>query len=102
MTDRRLKLHEILCSILGSRNVYFQPPESVKMKYPAIVYDLRDYSDRHANNKKYSSKRRYVVTIIDANPDTIIPEKLSELEYASFSRSFTSSDLNHYSYYLYY
>ena len=31
--DRRLKLHEELCDILGSRNVYFQPPETVKMKY---------------------------------------------------------------------
>ena len=35
----RYELHEFLCEILGSRNVYFQPPESVKMKYPAIVYE---------------------------------------------------------------
>jgi len=37
MPDRRLKLHEILCGILNTRNAYFQPPESVKMNYPAIV-----------------------------------------------------------------
>ena len=41
-TERRLELHEILCTILGSRNVYFQPPESIKMNYPAIVYGLDD------------------------------------------------------------
>ena len=39
----RYELHEFLCEILGSRNVYFQPPESVKMKYPAIVYERTDF-----------------------------------------------------------
>ena len=38
MLNDRLALHELLCEKLGSRNVYFQPPESIKMKYPAIVY----------------------------------------------------------------
>ena len=36
----RLDLHECLCKILNSNNVYFQPPENVRMNYPAIVYSL--------------------------------------------------------------
>ena len=36
--DRRLQLHEELCSVLGSRNVYFQPPETIKLTYPCIIY----------------------------------------------------------------
>ena len=36
--DRRNDLQKLLVEVLGSKNVYFQPPESVKMKYPAIVY----------------------------------------------------------------
>ncbi len=31
-----------LVSLLGSDNVYFQPPPTVKMQYPCIVYK-RDY-----------------------------------------------------------
>jgi hypothetical protein len=54
----RLALHEIRCEILDSRNVYFQPPASVKMKYPAIVYGLEDIQNRFANDGVYSSKRQ--------------------------------------------
>lgn len=48
MIDRRIKFHGLLCEILscpieGERcRCYFQPPESVKMSYPAIVYSLDD------------------------------------------------------------
>ena len=38
MAKTREELHELLVSVLGSRNVYFQPPESIRMQYPAIVY----------------------------------------------------------------
>ena len=49
----RYELHEFLCEILGSRNVYFQPPESVKMKYPAIVYERTEIKNRFANDAVY-------------------------------------------------
>ena len=34
----RLELHRILNDIPGVRGVYYQPPESLKLKYPAIIY----------------------------------------------------------------
>ena len=36
----RIELQLKLEEILGSRHVYFQPPASIKMTYPAIVYEL--------------------------------------------------------------
>ena len=57
----RLNLQTFLEKILESRNVYFQPPESVKMKYPAIVYALDDIENVHADNGVYSSHRHYSV-----------------------------------------
>ena len=36
--ERRLELHEALCEVLGSRNVYFQPPDNVTMRYPCFVF----------------------------------------------------------------
>ena len=60
----RLNLQTFLEKILESRNVYFQPPESVKMKYPAIVYALDDIENVHADNGVYSSHRHYSVTLL--------------------------------------
>ena len=39
---RRLELQNLLANLLGTNNVYFQPPPTVQMEYPAIVYH-RDY-----------------------------------------------------------
>ena len=48
--ERRIQLHEKLCSILGSRNVYYDPPENVKMQFDCIVYSLRQVNQVYANN----------------------------------------------------
>lgn len=91
----RLELHEILCSLLGSRNVYFQPPESVKMSYPAIIYELDDINNSFADDVVYLSKKRYKVTVIDKNPDSLIVWKLAALTTSAFCGHYTSENLNH-------
>ena len=98
----RIKLHELLCDVLGSRNVYFQPPESVKMKYPAIVYGLEDIENTFANDGVYLSKRKYLVTVIDEDPDSEIVVKISQLPTCRFNRHFESDNLNHDVFTLYY
>lgn len=98
----RLNLHEELCEILGSRNVYFQPPASIRMKYPAIVYKRTQLNTRHANDKLYLSKTGYQVTIIDENPDSEIVEKMMEFPMCSFNTHFTSDGLNHDVFTIYY
>ena len=92
----RLELHEELCSILGSRNVYFQPPESVKLAYPCIVYYRSGVDKRNANNRVYAKTNRYEITVIDKNPDIEIADKLMDhFPMCSFDRRFTSDNLNH-------
>lgn len=91
----RLELQALLEGILGSRNVYFQPPESVNMKYPAIVYNLEDIENNFANNRVYLSQRKYSVTVIDEDPDSMIVGKVAALPACRFNRSFTSDNLNH-------
>lgn len=95
MADRRLQLHEKLCDILGSRNVYFQPPESIQMKYPAIVYSLDDIRIARADDSAYRSTRRYSVTLIDADPDSAVIEKLAALPMCQFNRDYKTDNLNH-------
>lgn len=101
-TERRLELHEILCTIFGSRNVYFQPPESIKMNYPAIVYGLDDIDNQYANDGVYLSHRRYSVTVIDKNPDSEIVGKVSALPNCKFNRPYQKDNLNHYVFTLFY
>jgi len=91
----RLELHEILCEILGSRNVYYQPPESVKMRYPAIVYSRDNIMNTFANNAVYTQKRSYQIIVIDKDPDSEIVERVSRLPMCSFNRHFKSDNLNH-------
>ncbi len=96
MAKPRDELNEILVSALGTRNVYFQPPESFKLKYPCIIYELSRIEADEANNKAYIVNKRYTVTTIDEDCDTELPEKLlSELEYCSHDRRFVSDNLYH-------
>lgn len=102
MTDRRLDLHEMLCNILGSRNVYFQPPPSLKMKYDAIRYKLDDIDVEHADDTRYILRKRYKVTLISKDADTELQYKLLELPYCSFESSYPADNLNHWVYTLYF
>ena len=98
----RLELHEELKKILGSSNLYFQPPETSKMIYPCIVYELSRIRTMHANDKSYLHTKRYTVTVIDPDPDSTIHEKLLEFPYSSFDRFYTYDNLNHWVYTLYF
>lgn len=91
----RLELQALLESILGTRNVYFQPPSGYMMKYPAIVYSRDGRDVIHADNKPYRHMKRYLVTIIDTTPDSLIPDKVAELPLCTFDRFYTAGNLNH-------
>lgn len=100
---RRLQLHEKFCTILGSRNVYFQPPESLKIKYPAIIYKVADRNDIRADDKKYRNFIRYEVSFISRDPDSVIPETfMSEFIYCSHNATFTTDNLHHDVFTIYY
>lgn len=102
MTNRRPELHRKLCEFLGSNHVYFQPPETVKLSYPCIIYNLDNFDVKRANNKLYLGKDRYAVTIISKDPDFPNVRELLEWELCSFNRFFTSDNLNHWTYEIYY
>ena len=91
----RLELHSKLKELLGNDNVYYQPPESLKMEYPAIRYSRDDIIDSKADNIKYSKHNRYQIIVIDKRPDNEVIEKIMELPYSTFDRHYTANNLNH-------
>lgn len=100
--DRRLNLQSKLEELLGSRNVYYQPPETVKMQYDAIRYSLGIPESRFANDKRYAYLKRYELIVISRKPDPEVVEKILELPYSSPGKSYTADGLNHYPITLYY
>ena len=98
----RLELHEKFCEILGSRNVYFQPPASVRLNYPAIIYFRKDIDNRYADDLVYKQDAAYDVTVIDRNPDSEIVVKVSQLPTCRFDRHYNADNLNHDVFTLYY
>lgn len=91
----RLKLDDIFREILGNGNVYFQPPENVRMKYPAIVYDKKKINNTFADNKPYMQSQAYEVTVIDKDPESKYVVMVSQLPMCSHDRHFQSDNLNH-------
>lgn len=98
----RLNLQLLLEELLENRNVYFQPPESVKMKYPAIVYALEDIENTHADNGVYSSQKKYSVIVIDDDPDSPFVDMVATLPTCRFNRYYASDNLNHWVFSLYF
>lgn len=93
----RLQLHEELCALLGSRNVYFQPPESVKMNYPCIRCSWTGIEQRRANNGSYLRTNKYELIVIDYDPESEIPEKiLAHFPMCRFDRGYIADNLNHF------
>ena len=92
---KRLELQTLLEGLLGSENVYFQPPASIRMRYPAIVYRRDDIDNRSADNSPYRQQVRYSVSVIDADPDSKIVSKVAKLPLCRYDRGYVSDNLNH-------
>ena len=102
MENRRLELSKILRGLIESDNVYFQPPPSVEMKYPAIVYEREKIESTNADNTKYLKHVRYMLKYISRNPDDEMVFKLSDLPYCSHQRRYVADGLYHDVFELYY
>lgn len=99
----RLKVHNKLLDVLGSSNVYFQPPEASKIKYPAIIYNLSDYTHRQADNRNYVNSERYTVTYIHKDPDSDLVSKMSDnFKMCRFDRRYVQNNLYHDVFSIYY
>lgn len=96
MVQSRLLLHDILGELAGdTAHVYFQPPTNTEIVYPAIIY-TRDFANtQFADNNPYRRTKRYMVTVIDKNPDSVIPDKVADLPMCLFERKYTANQLNH-------
>lgn len=124
---RRDGLHAQLCDILASfgvwlwdpfnfetddlqsaikkeakRHVYFQPNTNIRIAYPCIVYQLSDIDAKFADNIPYIHQRKYSLTVIDKDPDSMIVDKVAALPRCSFDRPYVADNLYHWVFTIYY
>lgn len=102
MARTRVELDRILRTTLGTTNVYFDPPESFKLKYPCIVYSLGGHSEVFADDSKYYDMKRYTMTYITKNADDPMVDTLDDLKYCRLSRPYTADGLFHYAFEIYF
>lgn len=95
-------LFNILSSISGVSKVYFQPPETVKLIFPCILYSVSSDRVNYANNDIYKGMIRYDVTVMDKNPKSNIAKLVRKLPYCKFDRCFQKDNMNHFVFTIFY
>lgn len=76
-------------------NVYFQPPATVQMIYPAIVYERDRADSKFADDFAYLITKQYSLKLISRNPDESMFEAVASLPMCAHQRFFVVDNLNH-------
>ena len=102
--DRRIDLDDLLKTIADANggHVYYQPPSTVRMTYPAIRYERSRINTRYADNAPYRNRIGYQITVIDRDPDSQITAEIMKLPLCSYNRHYYADNLNHDVFIIYY
>lgn len=96
MAKTRIELQEALEDFLGSHNVWYQPPETIKLKYPCIIYEMSRINQVYADNISYLKNKEYSVTIIHRDADSTLPDDILDyFQGISFDRIYRADNLYH-------
>ena len=96
LEQRSQELQTVFEELLGSRNVYYNPPESVQMSYDAIVFRRSGINNTFASDSVYVQlPSTFEVTVITQDPDAPIIEKVSKLPRCRFTTSYVADGLYH-------
>ncbi len=98
--NRRLELHDKLKRICP--NCYFDPPTSKKLEYPCILYKRNNNVTYYGDNLPYLITTRYLLTVVDKDPDSEITPEIEKLPMCTFDRSYTTDNLHHDVFTIYY
>lgn len=102
MEASRLHMQGVLEKVMEDAgeapHVYFQPPESMKMVYPCIVYHMPSIDTIYSNNLPYGHIVEFNVKYITRDPTSKVPRKLLSLPQNRFDTYYTAENLHHYAY----
>lgn len=87
--------------ILGSSNVYYQPPSKYKLQHPCILISESTFDIQHADNRPYVVTDRLLLTLITKRPLSSVRKELACLPTCREDRTYISDNLYHYIYTIY-
>ena len=100
--DKRMLLQSELERLVGP-NVYFQPPATVQLKYPCVIYNLSSGNSIYADNSVYTYTNRFELIFIYRKQNMEIVETvLRTFTMCTVSRVYIADNLYHYVFNLYY
>lgn len=97
MPKARTDVHQLLQELSGyGQRIYYNPPESLKIQYPCIVYSKVDLNAKHADNTPYFRYDTYTVThIYQKESDSALSDRLALHIGFSFDRGYYADNLRH-------
>lgn len=96
MAQSRSDLSDILHKIQGNDHIYYQPPESIKIEIPGIIYSKSDIDVIRADNRMYINHDKYTLICLSLTSDNPVVKLLIErLPMCSYDRSYTKNNVYH-------
>lgn len=89
-------LIHLLQKVVRNNRVYFQPPENLKIGYPAVVFHLSKIAIDHASDAPYKGAREYSVTLITKDPEPDVIDEILKIPYSSLDTTYISDGMNHF------
>lgn len=89
-------LLRMLQQVVQHNRVYFQPPENLKIGYPAVVFHLSKIEIDHASDAPYKGAREYSVTLITKDPEPDVIDEILKIPYSSLDTTYISDGMNHF------
>lgn len=100
--DVQGRLETAMSMVEYTPHVYYQPPESIKLAYPCIVYGRDNFDMKYANDHIYKDMTKYTVTVMDVNPVSPLVDVLRTIPYCRMDREFTTTGIHHFIFTLFY
>lgn len=95
MRTYRDLLH-LLQKAVDHNRVYFQPPENLKIGYPAVIFHLSKIKLDHADDVPYKGAREYSVTLITKEPEPEVLDEILKIPYTTLDTTYTADGMNHF------
>lgn len=102
MARSRLEFHAMLEEKSGISNVYYQPPATIAIQYPCLIYVKSKDQIDFANNIHYLDRELYKVTAIYKDADSTLPDTISKIPFSRFDMYYTAENLHHDVYNIYF
>ncbi len=93
--EKRLLFDEAIKEATGLTHVYYDPPESIFMEYPAIVYKKTNMPSEYADGLKYIKHLAFEVKLICEDADSKYVDILHDFKFSNFNRHYIADDLHH-------